>query len=105
MRIDGGWSVSRRTFSSPSSPTACTPRSLGVCKRAPRLTARSVLEGFAAVQMIDVRVPTTTDGNGLQLTPYAQPELQLLLMPFPLELPAQPEPKIAAAAAVPAAAV
>src|SRR4051812_13340248 len=40
---------------------------------APGLTARSALEKFAAVQMIDVHVPTT-DGRELVLTRYTQPE-------------------------------
>jgi len=65
---------------------------------APGLTARSVLEKFAAVQLIDVHVPTT-DGRELQLTRYTQPEpeLQLLLERLRLDLPAQPPPKITAA--------
>ncbi len=65
---------------------------------APGLTARSVLEKFSAVQLIDVHVPTT-DGRELQLTRYTQPEpeLQLLLERLRLELPAQPPPKITAA--------
>src|SRR6202040_1811860 len=40
---------------------------------APGLTARSALEKFAAVQMIDVHLPTT-DGRELLLTRYTQPE-------------------------------
>lgn len=62
---------------------------------APGLTTRSVLEKFAAVQMIDVHLPTT-DGRELTLTRYTQPEpqLQLLLDKLRLELPAQPPPKI-----------
>lgn len=65
---------------------------------APGLTARRVLEKFAAVQLIDVHMPTT-DGRELQLTRYTQPEpeLQLLLERLRLELPAQPPPKITAA--------
>jgi len=65
---------------------------------APGLTARSVLEKFAAVQLIDVHMPTT-DGRELQLTRYTQPEpeLQLLLERLRLDLPAQPPPKITAA--------
>jgi len=68
---------------------------------APGLTARSVLEKFSAVQLIDVHVPTT-DGRELQLTRYTQPEpeLQLLLEQLRLELPAQPPPKITAAQAI-----
>lgn len=64
---------------------------------APGLTARSVLEKFTAVQMIDVHLPTT-DGRQLTLTRYTQPEpeLQLLLDKLKLELPAQSPPKISA---------
>ena len=64
---------------------------------APGLTPRSVLEKFAAVQMIDVHVPTT-DGRELFLTRYTQPEteLKLLLQKLALDLPAQPPPKITA---------
>ena len=64
---------------------------------APGLTPRSVLEKFAAMQMIDVHVPTT-DGRELLLTRYTQPEpeMGLLLDKLKLELPAQPPPKITA---------
>lgn len=67
---------------------------------APGLTARSALEKFAAVQMIDVHLPTT-DGRELILSRYTQPEadLQLLLARMKLVLPAQPPPKISGAAA------
>ena len=67
---------------------------------APGLTPRSLLEKFAAVQMIDVHIPTT-DGRELQLTRYTQPEpeLTLLLERLRLELPDQPPPKITAAQA------
>jgi len=67
---------------------------------APGLTARSALEKFAAVQMVDVHIPTT-DGRELQLTRYTQPdpELRLLLERLQLTLPAQPPPKITAAQA------
>jgi transposase len=66
---------------------------------APGLTARSALEKFAAVQMIDVHLPTT-DGHELLLTRYTQPEpeLQLLIRQLKLQLPPQPPPKIATAA-------
>jgi hypothetical protein len=65
---------------------------------APGLTARSALEKFAAVQMVDVHIPTT-DGRELLLTRYTEPEqeLQLLLERLKLTLPAQPPPKISAA--------
>jgi hypothetical protein len=66
---------------------------------APGLTARSALEKFAAVQMIDVHVPTT-DGRELVLTRRTQPEpeLQLLIQRLKLHLPPQPSPRIAAPA-------
>src|SRR5689334_809234 len=64
---------------------------------APGLTPRSVLEKFAAMQMIDVHLPTT-DGRELVLTRYTEPEpeLSLLLEKLKLELAAQPPPKITA---------
>jgi len=64
---------------------------------APGLMPRAVLEKFAAVQMLDVRIPTT-DGREVLLTRYTQPEreLQLLLHKLKLEFPAQPPPKICA---------
>src|SRR6266404_5295028 len=69
---------------------------------APGLTPRSVLEKFAAVQMIDVHLPTT-DGCELMLTRYTEPEpeLSLLLNKLKLELPAQPPPRITASAPAP----
>ena len=69
---------------------------------APGLTPRRVLEKFAAVQMIDVHLPTT-DGRELVLTRYTEPEpeLSLLLNELKLELPAQPPPKITAIAPEP----
>jgi transposase len=64
---------------------------------APGLTPRSVLEKFAAMQMIDVHVPTT-DHRELVLTRHTEPEpeLRLLLSKLRLDLPAQPAPKITA---------
>jgi transposase len=64
---------------------------------APGLTPRSAIEKFAAVQMIDLHVPTT-DGRELLLTRYSEPEaeLKLLLDKLKLTLPAQPQPKITA---------
>jgi len=69
---------------------------------APGLTPRAVLEKFAAVQMIDVHVPTT-DGRELLLTRYTEPEpeLTLLLAKLRLQLPAQPPPRIVAEASRP----
>ena len=62
---------------------------------APGLTPRSLFEKFAAVQMIDLHIPTT-DGRELQLTRYTQPqpELTLLLSRLRLELPNQTPPRI-----------
>jgi transposase len=66
---------------------------------APGLTPRSVFEKFAAIQMIDVQIPTT-DSRELVLTRYTDPdpEQRLLLSKLRLELPAQPPPKITAEA-------
>ncbi len=65
---------------------------------APGLTPRSVFDKFAAVQMIDVHLPTD-DGRELLLTRYTQPEpeLRLLIDKLRLDLPDQPSPKITAA--------
>jgi hypothetical protein len=67
---------------------------------APGLTPRCVLEKFAAVQMIDMHLPTT-DGRELLLTRYIEPEpeLRLSLNKLKLELPVQPPPKITTAPA------
>ena len=64
---------------------------------APGLTPRAVLEKFAAVQMIDVHLPTT-DGREVILTRYTQPEpeLQMLLRQLRLSLPNQPPPRVTA---------
>ncbi len=64
---------------------------------APGRTARSALAKFAAVQMIDVHLPTT-DGREIILTRTTEPEpeLRLLIDRMKLALPAQPPPKIAA---------
>jgi hypothetical protein len=64
---------------------------------APGLTARSALEKFAAVQMIDVHLPTT-DGREILLTRYTQPEaeLKILIDRLAYKLPQQPLPKITA---------
>jgi hypothetical protein len=65
---------------------------------APGLTARSVLDKFKAMQMLDVHLPTT-DGREVILTRYTQPEpdQRLLLEKLKLQLPEQPPPKITAA--------
>jgi transposase len=67
---------------------------------APGLTPRAVLEKLAAMQMLDVHLPTT-DGRELILTRYTQPEpdQRLLLEQLKLTLPGQPPPKITAARA------
>jgi transposase len=66
---------------------------------APGLTPRAVLEKFAAMQMIDVELPTT-DGRLIVLSRYTEPEddQRLLLHRLQLQLPGQPPPKIAARA-------
>jgi transposase len=67
------------------------------------LTARSVLEKFCAVQMLDVHIPTA-DGRELMLTRYTQPEaeMKLLLERLEIALPPQPPPKISSPQATPA---
>ena len=62
---------------------------------APDLTPRSVIEKFAAVQMIDIHLPTS-DGREVVLTRHTQPEaeLDLLLRRMKLELHPQLPPKI-----------
>jgi hypothetical protein len=67
---------------------------------APGLTARSALEKFAAVQTIDVHLPTT-DGREIVLTRHTQPEpeLHLLISQLKLTLPAQPPPRITSSTA------
>jgi transposase len=61
----------------------------------PGLTPRSVLEKFAAVQMVDVHLPTS-DGRHVILPRYTQPEpeLRVLLHQLKLTLPEQPPPRI-----------
>ena len=62
---------------------------------APGLTARTVLEKFAAIQMVNVHFPTT-DGRELIFRRYTQPEKDQKMLLFQLgwELPAQPPPQI-----------
>jgi hypothetical protein len=62
---------------------------------APGLTPRSALEKFAAIQMVDVHLPTT-DGRTLILSRYTEPEpeQQLLLDRLRLRLPEQSPPRI-----------
>jgi hypothetical protein len=67
---------------------------------APGLTPRAAIENLAAIQMVDVHLPTT-DGRHLVLSRYTQPEpeQQILLDQLRLELPPQPPPRISAATA------
>jgi hypothetical protein len=62
---------------------------------APGLTPRAVLEKFASVQMIDVRLPTT-DGRTILMSRYTQPEqeVQVLLKQLRLCFPHQPAPRM-----------
>jgi transposase len=62
---------------------------------APGLTPRSMLEKFAAIQMLDVHFPTT-DGRELVFCRYTQPEKdhKMLLAQLGWELPPQSPPKI-----------
>jgi transposase len=64
---------------------------------APGLTPRSVLEKFAAMQMLDVHFPTT-DERELIFRRYTQPEKdhKMILAQLGWELPPQAPPKISA---------
>ena len=66
-------------------------------KCASGLTPRAVLEKFAAVQMLDVHLPTS-DGREIIMARHTHPEkdLQLLLDQMKLTLPEQPPPRISA---------
>jgi transposase len=59
------------------------------------LTPRAVLDQLKAIQMLDVRVPTT-DGRWLHMARYTQPTKtqQVLLAQLGLHLPAQPLPRL-----------
>lgn len=65
------------------------------------LTPRSVIEQLKAIQMLDVKAPTT-DGRALTLTRYTQPDAaqQLILARLGLALPPQPPPRITSPPAV-----
>jgi transposase len=67
---------------------------------APGLTPRSVLEKLAAIQTLDVWLPTT-DGRYLVMPRYTEPDadLALLLHQLKLALPKQPLPRLVAAPA------
>jgi transposase len=64
---------------------------------APGLTPRSVLEKMAAIQMVDVYLPTT-DGRAVILSRYTEPEADqaILLQRLNMSLPAQPPPRVTA---------
>ena len=68
---------------------------------APGLTPRAVLDKMAAIQMVDVHLPTT-DGRQVVLSRYTEPEpdQMLLLQRLRMTLPDQPPPRITAAADV-----
>jgi hypothetical protein len=62
---------------------------------APGLTPKAVLEKLAAIQMLDVWLPTT-DRRWLVMPRYTQPEAEqaILLHKLKLQLPPQPPPRI-----------
>ncbi len=64
---------------------------------APGLTPQAVLQSLAAIQMVDVEVPTA-DGRTLLLRRHTEPEApqQMILEKLNLTLPAQPPPRIRA---------
>lgn len=63
---------------------------------APGLTPRAVFEKLAAIQMVDVHLPTT-DGREIVLPRYTQPDKdqQIILQQLKLTLPEQPAPRLA----------
>jgi transposase len=75
----------------------CLHVHLRACLRplAPGLTPRSLLEKFAAIQMLDVHFPTT-DGRELVFCRYTQPEQdhKMLLAQLGWDLPPQSPPRI-----------
>jgi transposase len=62
---------------------------------APGLTPRSVLDKMAAIQMVDVQLPTT-DGRTVVLSRYTEPEADqaILLQRLKISLPAQSPPRV-----------
>jgi hypothetical protein len=64
---------------------------------APGLTPRAVLQALAAIQLMDVVIPTT-DGRALVLPRYTEPaaESAMILEQLRLTLPPQPPPRIRA---------
>jgi transposase len=75
----------------------CLHVNLRACLRplAPGLTPRSLLDKFAAIQMLNVHFPTT-DGRELVFCRYTQPEKdhKMLLAQLGWELPPQSPPRI-----------
>jgi hypothetical protein len=67
---------------------------------APGLSPRSVIEKFAAMQMIDVHVPTT-DHRRPRIAAHPMPSSAYLLDKLKLALPAQSPPKITTAQIAP----
>lgn len=90
--------ASRHTSSWRSSPN-CLQVTLKHRLRslAPGLTPRAMLEKMAAIQMVDVHLPTT-DGRTIVLSRYTEPDADqvLLLQQLKLRLPEQPPPRITA---------
>ena len=72
-----------------------TTLKLQLAQHAPGLTPRAALEKLAAIQMVDVWLPTT-DGRWLVMPRHTQPEAeqQIVLDLLGLSLPAQPPPRI-----------
>jgi hypothetical protein len=60
---------------------------------APGLTPRAVLDKMAAIQMVDVHLPTT-DGRTVILSRYTEPDADqaILLQRLKMSLPAQSPP-------------
>jgi hypothetical protein len=54
-----------------------------------------VLDKMAAIQMVDVQLPTT-DGRTVILSRYTEPEVDqaVLLQQLKISLPAQPPPRV-----------
>lgn len=77
----------------------CLPvtRKSRVQSPAPGLTPKATLEKLAAIQLLDVCLPTT-DGRCLVMPRYTQPEpeQQIMLHELNLRLPPQPPPRIRA---------
>ena len=64
---------------------------------APGLIPRSALDKVAAIQMVDVQLPTT-DGRTVILFRYTEPEVDqaILLQRLKIGLPAQSPPRVVA---------